>query len=130
MSKRKHTPDDVAKPKAEYKKITVRLTSAQLETLNERAESFGYKSLSKYLVERGLKEGEMIASVNREHIERLLFEVRKVGVNINQIAREMHRGYSDYSQAYLDRTMQAAEQVIGEIHQTLGEDLAGGHQKP
>ncbi len=122
MPRSKRTPDQAAKPPAEYKKITVRPTSAQLETLNERAESFGYKSLSKYLIERGLKESEMIKSVDRERIERLLFEVRKIGVNINQIAREMQRGYSEYSQAHLDRAMREAARVIGEIHTTLEEE--------
>jgi archaellum component FlaC len=115
MGRPKRNGDNSDTPQVEYKKITVRPTPEQLDELNARAASFGYKSLSKYLIERGLKEGEMIVSTDRERIERLLFEVRRVGVNINQIAREMHRGYSEYSQAYLDRAMQQVERVVKEI---------------
>lgn len=97
------------------KNISVRPTPKELAQLHERAASFGYASLSKYLIERGLRQGEMIASLEREKIERLLFEVRKVGININQIARQMHKGYREYSQAYLDRAMQQVERIIGEI---------------
>jgi hypothetical protein len=122
MRRRKRTLDDAEKPKAEYRKITVRPTPAQLDTLNERAESFGYKSLSKYLIERGMREGAMIKSVDRERIERLLWEVRKVGVNINQVARELHRGYTGYPQSQLERAIGQAERVMNEIYTTLEED--------
>ncbi len=97
------------------KNVSVRPTPEQLEQLHERATSFGYGSLSKYLIERGLHEGVMIQSVDREKLERLLFEVRKVGVNINQIVRQMHKGYAGYSQAYLDQAMQQVERIVGEI---------------
>jgi hypothetical protein len=121
MGRPKRNGDKVSVSPVEYKKITVRPTPEQLDELNARAASFGYKSLSKYLIERGLKEGEMIVSADRERIERLLFEVRRVGVNINQIAREMHRGYSEYSQAYLDRAMQQVERVVKEIAEEVRE---------
>jgi hypothetical protein len=119
MGRPKRNGDKADASQAEYKKITVRPTPEQLDELNARAASFGYKSLSKYLIERGLKEGEMIESIDRERIERLLFEVRKVGVNINQIAREMHRGYSEYSQAHLDRAMRQVERIVKEIAEEI-----------
>ena len=82
---------------------------------DSRAASFGYKSLSKYLIERGLTDGVMIQSADREKIERLLFEVRKFGVNLNLIAAQMSRGYSEHSRAQLDRTMQQVERILGEV---------------
>lgn len=116
MSESTTTPADGRKrPKRTRKNISVRPTPEQLERLHERAAGFGYGSLSKYLIERGLREGEMIQSVDREKLERLLYEVRKVGVNLNQIARQMNRGYAEYSQAYLDRAMRQVERVVGEI---------------
>lgn len=57
----------------------------------------------------------MIQNVDRERLERLLYEVRKVGVNINQIARQMHKGYAEYSQIHLNQAMQQVERVVGEI---------------
>lgn len=106
------------------KNISVRPTPEQLNELHERAASFGYKSVSQYLIERGLREsGLMIRSVDRERVERLLFEARKIGVNINQIARGMSAGYKGYSQKHLDGALREAERVMREICQefTLGE---------
>ncbi len=119
MRRKKHSADKSHTPPLIIKKITIRPTEDQLAILNRRAASFGYKSLSKYLIERGTRPGEMIENIDRERLERLLFEVRKVGVNINQIAREMHRGYSEYSQSYLDRAMQQVERVTREISEEV-----------
>jgi hypothetical protein len=89
--------------------------------LSARATSFGYESLSKYLIERGLKEGEMIVSTDRERIERLLFEARRAWRQHQpDRRREMHRGYSEYSQAYLDQAMQQVERVVKEIAEGVG----------
>jgi len=82
-------PRKKAAPKPKRPNVSVRPSAEELKTLHERAVSFGYKSLSKYLIERGLREGVMIQSVERERLERLLFEVRRIGVNINQIALQM-----------------------------------------
>jgi uncharacterized protein (DUF1778 family) len=100
------------------KNISVRPMPEQLDALHERAASFGYKSVSQYLIERGLRrDGLMIRSVDRERVERLLFEARKIGVNINQIARGMNAGYKGYSQKHLDGALREAERVMREIRQ-------------
>lgn len=113
------------KAHSKRKNISVRPTPEQLDALHERASSFGYKSVSQYLIERGLREGGlMIRSVDRERVERLLFEARKIGVNINQIARGINVGYRGYSQKHLDRALREAERVMREIRQefTSGEE--------
>lgn len=115
MKRKRSATDNNSVSAPALRKITVRPTEGELKILHLRAESFGYKSLSKYLIERGMREGQMIESTERERIERLLFEVRKVGVNVNQIARQMHKGYSEYSQAYIDRAMRQVERVVSEI---------------
>lgn len=108
MSKRAHSRNNGNEQKKEKPKITVRPTDGELKLLHARAASFGYKSLSKYLIERGLKDGAMIQTPDRERLERLLFEVRKIGVNINQIAHQVNAGNLGYSQQYLDRAMRDA----------------------
>ena len=115
-------PRKKAAPKPKRPNVSVRPSVEELQTLHERAASFGYKSLSKYLIERGLREGVMIQSVERERLERLLFEVRRIGVNINQIALQMNRGYTEYSQAYLDKAFREVERV----HRALADELEGG----
>ena len=115
MSKSTLPSNNGDQPKKEKPKITVRPTDGELKLLHERAESFGYKSLSKYLVERGLKGGVMIQTPERERVERLLFEVRKIGVNINQIAHQMNAGNVGYPKAQLERAMGAVERVMKDI---------------
>lgn len=115
-------PRKKAAPKPKRPNMSVRPSVEELHTLHERAASFGYKSLSKYLIERGLREGVMIQSMERERLERLLFEVRRIGVNINQIALQMNRGYAEYSQARLDKAFREAERV----HRALADELEGG----
>jgi hypothetical protein len=114
---RKNGSKPASKSNGKRKNISVRPTPAELEQLHERAASFGYKSVSQYLIERGLRDGAMIKSVERERVERLLFEARKIGVNINQIAHQMNAGYQGYSQAALDRAMREVERVMKEIGQ-------------
>jgi hypothetical protein len=101
------------------KNVPVRPTEEQLKLLHERKSSFGYKSLSKYLIERGLHEGEMLALVDGRKIERLLFEVRKIGVNVNQIARRLNEGKRPYSQEALDRAASQAELILREIAEAI-----------
>lgn len=120
----KPTGNSSGKTHAKRKNISVRPTPEELDALHERAASFGYKSVSQYLIERGLRDnGLMIRSVDRERVERLLFEARKIGVNINHIARQMNAGDKGYSQAHLDRAMREVERVMREIRQefTTGE---------
>jgi hypothetical protein len=95
--------------------VPVRPTPEELKLLHERKTSFGYKSLSKYLIERGLCEGEMIALVDERKIDRLLFELRKLGVNLNQMARRMNEGKRGYSQEALDRAAEQASAVLSDL---------------
>jgi hypothetical protein len=113
--KRKLAKDKSDEPKKGKPKISVRPTDSELEQLYERAASFGYKSLSKYLIERGLQHGTPIQSVDRERIERLLFEVRKIGMNIKQIARRTNMVGRAYSTEQLDRAAREVERVMCEI---------------
>jgi hypothetical protein len=102
-------------------KITVRPTPEQHEQLKKRAAAFGYKSMSQYLIDRGISEGLQIESVDKAKLERLLFELRKIGVNLNQIALQMNKGYQNYSQKYLDRVFSELEKVLKSF--TGGDEL-------
>lgn len=129
MSRRKAKPPAVATPPLfrlldkphskspvkRRKNVPVRPTPEQLALLHERKARFGYKSLSKYLIERGLCEGEMIALIDERKIDRLLFELRKLGVNINHMARRMNEGKRAYSQEALDRTAEQAASLLNEL---------------
>jgi hypothetical protein len=93
-------------------KITVRPAADEHELLKKRAAAFGYKSMSQYLIDRGISEGLQIESVDKAKLDRLLFELRRVGVNINQIALQLNKGYQKYSHQYLDRTFNEVHRVL------------------
>ncbi len=102
-------------------KITVRPMPEQHEQLKERAAGFGYKSISQYLIDRGLQNGRQIESVDRERLERLLFELRKIGTNLNQMTFQLNRGYQNYSHKYLDRAFYDLSKVL--------QAIAGGEEQ-
>jgi hypothetical protein len=103
------------KPKGKRKNVPVRPTPEQLKLLHERKSRFGYKSLSKYLIERGLSAGEMVAVVDRSKIDRLLFEVRKLGVNIHRISHRLNEGKRPHSQEQINRATSEAARILEEI---------------
>jgi uncharacterized membrane-anchored protein len=107
--------ESVAQPRRRRKNVPVRPTEDELTTLHQRKAKFGYKSLSKYLIERGLRDGEMIALVDERKVDRLLFEVRKIGVNLNQIARRLNEGKRSYSQEVIDRATRQVAEILAEI---------------
>src|ERR1043166_8385693 len=97
--------------KSQRKNVSVRPTTEQLRLVHERAASFGFKSLSQYLIERGLREGESI--------ERLLFEVRRIGRNVNQLSRAVNSNGGKYRSAELDRAMAEVARLVGEVGEAL-----------
>jgi hypothetical protein len=111
--------ESVAQPRRRRKNVPVRPTEDELATLHQRKAKFGYKSLSKYLIERGLRDGEMIAIMDRRKVDRLLFEVRKLGVNINQMARRLNEGKRNYSQEVIDHAVAQAAQILEEISEAI-----------
>lgn len=106
--------------KSVRRNVSVRPTPEQLDELHARAAAFGFKSLSQFLIDRGLREGGLIMSVDRERLEMLLFEVRKLGRNVNQIARAVNSNGGRYPVTQLDRAAAEAERLIGEVAEALG----------
>lgn len=99
--------------------VPVRPTDEQLAALHERKRKFGYKSLSKYLIERGLRDGEMVEVLDARKVDRLLFELRKHGVNLNQLARRLNAGRRAPSDEQIARLLGALERLLGEISEAV-----------
>ena len=72
------------------KPVIVRVTEQELINLRMRAKE-NKLSLSRYLVEAGLAKDKILTPKEREREERAIFHVRKIGVNLNQIARSLNR---------------------------------------
>ncbi|WP_251391157.1 plasmid mobilization protein [Mediterraneibacter agrestimuris] len=80
--------------------VGVRLTKQEYRLLTEKAERDcetlyrnGKKNLSGYIRKCALNEsGKMTVNLNRE-LKQLAYQVRKIGVNINQVAKKINAGY-------------------------------------
>src|SRR5438094_177602 len=70
--------------------FTIRVTADERDQLRQRARS-ARLSLSRYLVEAALADRPLSRS-GRAQRDRALFHLRKVGVNLNQLARRVNGG--------------------------------------
>ncbi len=61
----------------------------------------------------------MIALIDGRKIDRLLFEVRKIGGNVNEITRRLKEGKRSYSQDTLDRAASQAAEILREIAEAI-----------
>lgn len=92
-----------------YKKsMLVRATEQEVIDLRSRAEEKKL-SLSRYLVECGLVKDKILSKEEREREEKAIYHVRKVGVNLNQIAYALNRQESVVEKKILEVIEQQEE---------------------
>ena len=92
--------------------ICVRVTPTEKKELQEKADA-AHLSLSRYLVKSG-SDHKMLQTQN---IARLIYEIRKIGININQIAHVANgQGFILQSDlASVDRQMEAVFEITKKI---------------
>ncbi len=69
--------------------FSVRVTEAERRQLRQRAAMAGL-SLSRYLVEAGLRNCPPPSAEERAQRQRAIFHAKKIGTNLNQIAHTMN----------------------------------------
>jgi hypothetical protein len=67
------------------KKVLVRLTETEKQTVEKNAKQ-SQLSVSRFLVRSGVGDERGLDPAERELRERAIYELRRVGVNLNQIA--------------------------------------------
>jgi hypothetical protein len=96
------------KPKSEDEKagapILVRATPAERRAIHGRAAAAG-RSLSRYLVAVGTRDQPPATEDERVELSKLLFEIHKAGVNLNQIAARLHQQTGMISTAEIERAI-------------------------
>jgi len=92
--------------------FTIRATPEERARLEARAKAAGL-SLSRYLVEAGLTT-TLPGAAERALRERTLFHVRKVGVNLNQIARRLN-SQAPVAEEELVRALSALRAALGAL---------------
>jgi len=81
----------MARPGLYQHRFSVRVTDAELRELQARATTAGL-SLARYVVEVGLASANPPTIEERRERQQALFHVRKVGVNLNQLTRQLNSG--------------------------------------
>jgi len=99
------------------KRLCVRVTNEELEYLQKKAEGKEL-SISRYLVECGLTSDKILNSQQREILERAMFHVRKVGVNLNQIAKVLNQG-GEIAGQELRQTLKQQTQALEELKKAI-----------
>lgn len=69
------------------KLLQIRLNETELITLRERMDNLGFGNASEFGRTAMLNPGRL----NFRKLQALLFEVNKIGVNLNQLVRSVHR---------------------------------------
>lgn len=99
------------------KRLCVRVTNEELEYLEKKAVGKGL-SMSRYLVESGLATNKILNSEEREILERAIFHVRKIGVNLNQIAKVLNGG-GDIAGQELRDTLEKQSATLEELKKAV-----------
>lgn len=71
------------------KKALVRCTERELAELHQKAKKTKL-SVSRFLVKSALSDEQILSAEEKEEIRQLRLEIRKIGVNLNQIAYSAH----------------------------------------
>lgn len=101
----------------------VRCTGDELAELHRRrqaADAPRRMSLSRYLVECGLRSQNPPDPRERELRERALFELRKAGVNLNQIARRLNQPTGTIAASQVEQAAAAVERAASLVAEVYG----------
>lgn len=104
-------------------RINVRLSAAERDALRRRAELAGV-TVSEYVRRRALSDGDRaVVYVDESELKKLFVQLRRVGSNVNQCARELntHHNPACVNDALLnafDAVAKASEDVSGFISES------------
>lgn len=74
--------------------IFVRSTSSEKNAIKERMKMSGYTDMSSFMRDIALKG--YIININTKELRDVIYELHKIGVNINQIAHHVNESHSIY----------------------------------
>ncbi len=101
--------------------ISVRVSRTEWTALKARARASG-RSLSRYLAEAGLGSADCLPDPTlRAERARALLHLRKVGVNLNQLARRLNSG-GPVASHQVATTLAAVEAAAAELRRSYQEE--------
>ena len=111
-------PGRKPKPETEREKsrTTIRATDQEWKAIKSRAVKAG-RSISRYLVAVGTRDGQPATQEERKELSQLLFEIHKAGVNLNQIAARLHQQTGAISVAQIENAIAETRAAARAIRQ-------------
>ncbi len=104
------------------KKSLVRLTSDELEQIHQKAKKANL-SVSRFFVKSALSDGAVLTKEEQDEIKLLRFEIKKIGVNLNQIAYSINisrRGAGEMpAQSKTDEVQELIEETLKKLLEKL-----------
>ena len=76
------------------KRLQVRLTEEEIKTIKERMADFEYSNLSEFIRDGALKPSRK----NKRNMASMIYEVNKIGVNLNQAIHKLHLQQIDHTE--------------------------------
>ncbi len=76
------------------KRLQVRLTEEEIKTIKERMTDFEYSNLSEFIRDGALKP----CRKNKRNMVSMIYEVNKIGVNLNQAIHKLHLQQIDHTE--------------------------------
>ncbi len=104
--------------KVYIKQILARTTEKEFAELHDRAKKANL-SLSRYLVKSALSDGQVLTIEEREEINNLRYEVRKVGINLNQIAYQINISQRGKGEPPKDDEIDEIQKTVNQILRKL-----------
>lgn len=92
--------------KSRPNKVTFRLSDSELEALNGLVKNSGYNT--QQFLTRAIFESKV---VNKESLYSILNELRKQGVNLNQIARACNAGNQQYETERIEDALRSLRAI-------------------
>jgi hypothetical protein len=100
------------------KSALVRLTEPELKQLHKKAQK-AELSLSRFFVKSALSDGQVLTAEEREEIKQLRFEIRKIGVNLNQIAYQINASRTGRSEPPTETEITEIQKLVEQILKKL-----------
>ena len=76
------------------KRLQVRLTEEEIKIIKERMADFEYSNLSEFIRDGALKPSRK----NKRNMVSMIYEVNKIGVNLNQAIHKLHLQQIDHTE--------------------------------
>ena len=98
--------------KSRPNKITFRLSDSELQDLRERVEKSGFNE--QHFLARAVLAKSLI---EKSALNELIFQLRKIGVNCNQIARSCNSGNAPFESDRIKELATALEEICLSLRQ-------------